>query len=508
MATAELNRNPANAQPDSTPNPPGRVAKFLLLIVALAFCATAFLTLDFFRTAAIERRHIAKLAANPDPCRQRDPIRHHVFQPNCTAVNYWGADEYKIFTNSLGMRDERIRAVPLADPRPRILILGDSYTEGKAAWSKTFPGRIAAQFPQYDFLNGAVDGYSPSNYLNTTRAVLDEGVEIDEVIVFLDNSAVQLEAAFYRDVDDDGAVTAIPPEEQHSAASWYGRFRKWVGHHFALTYQALRFAERVQGPLVRHGFYHLPGDYFGDPFDAELTAWSYRKVNETEPFAAGYAPLGVAGGTARAEAKMSLLWEELAKRNIPLTVVVYPQLAQVVHDTADSREVELWRRWCEGKCKRFVSVFPQFYAARNACPPSQPGCWYAKLFIFGDIHYNANGNALVADAVTQSLMTEPAMKARHLAGLKPGASTAGRFHRLKVFTAQNNHVRSTLYNRTNEHSAFRAVRRPAAPIQAGAARRLGRLLPAAVSGARLVRHLRHPSPCQGHRRCQHPLPRR
>ncbi|MGC2108187.1 MAG: hypothetical protein WA655_01635 [Candidatus Korobacteraceae bacterium] len=413
MPTAELNRNAANAEPSGSIASPRaqRLAKVVLLFLALAFCATAFLTLDFFRTAASERRHLAKTGANPDPCRQRDPVRHHVFKPNCSAVNYWGADEYKIFTNSLGMRDEQVRDVPLSSVRPRVLVLGDSYIEGKTAWNKSIVGRVAAALPRYDFLNGGVDGYSPSNYLNTARAALDGGVEIDEVVVFLDSSAVQLEAAFYRDVDSDGAVTAIPPEEQHSAASGYSRFRKWVGHHFALTYQALRFAERVQGPLVRHGFYHLPGDYFGDPFDAELSAWSYRPVNETEPFAAGYAPLGVAAGAAKAEAKMSLLWEELAKRNIPLTVVVYPQLAQVLHDTADSREVKLWRHWCEGKCKRFVSVFPQFYAARDACPSSEPGCWYAKLFIFGDIHYNANGNALVADAVAQSLTAEPPVRA-------------------------------------------------------------------------------------------------
>ena len=412
MATAELNRNPADAEPEASRAKPHAplLAKLLLLAIALGFCAVGFLTLDFLRTAAIERRH-TNAVDNPDPCRQRDPIRHHVFKPNCTAVNYWGADEYKVCTNSLGLRDERVREVPLSDARPRVLILGDSYLEGKTRWNTSIVGRLAAALPQYDFLNGGVDGYSPSNYLNTTRALLDQGVAIDEVVVFLDNSAVQLEAAFYRDLGDD-AVTAIAPAEQHSAATAYGRFRKWVGHHLALSYQGLRFLERAEGALVRRGFYHLPGDYFGDPFDAELSAWSYRPVNETEPFAAGYAPLGVAGGTARAQARMSLLWEELHRHNIPLSVVVYPQLAQVVHDTANSRGVEVWRHWCEGKCLRFVSVFPEFYAARDACPHSVPGCWYAKLFIFGDIHYNAGGNALVADAVAASLRATPVTKVR------------------------------------------------------------------------------------------------
>ena len=71
---------------------------------------------------------------------------------------------------------------------------------------------IAAHFPQYDFLNGGVASYSPSNYLNVARMVLAEGYDIDEVIVFIDISDVHDEAAFYRDIDASGAVTGPQPE--------------------------------------------------------------------------------------------------------------------------------------------------------------------------------------------------------------------------------------------------------------------------------------------------------
>ena len=79
------------------------------------------------------------------------------------------------------------------------------------------------------------------------------------------------------------------------------------------------------------------------------TAWTYRKVDETDPHPAGYAPLGVEGGIAKEKAKMTLLWQELEKRNIPLTVVVYPYPAQLVHDSAESRQVRLWRRVVRGQ---------------------------------------------------------------------------------------------------------------------------------------------------------------
>ena len=67
--------------------------------------------------------------------------------------------------------------------------------------------RIASRFPQYDFLNGGVESYAPSNYLNVTRQLLAARVEFDEVIVFIDISDTQDEAAYYRDLDASGAVT-------------------------------------------------------------------------------------------------------------------------------------------------------------------------------------------------------------------------------------------------------------------------------------------------------------
>jgi len=383
-----------------------RLMNLVLPIVGLALGAAVFLTLDWFRTAAIQRSSAP--SGGLTACEVRDPVRHHAFKPNCAIIDRWGSDSYEFFTNSLGFRDEKIREVPLTDPRPRILILGDSMTEGKLAWRDSYVGRVTAQLPQYDFLNGGSWGYSPSNYLNVTRMVLAKGVDIDEVIVLIDITDVEDEAAFYRDVDTSGAV--IGPARERWNISWYPKWRFRIARHLALTNYMFEVFDRF---LVRHGYYYslaASANPFGNPFDMEYSAWTYRKVNETDPFPAGYAPLGVEGGIAKEKAKMTLLWQELEKRNIPLSIVVDLHPAQMVHDTADSRQVRIWREWCDGKCKRFISLFPAFLAAKDRCPRNEPGCWYLNLFVFGDVHYNAGGNALVANAVIESLAEEPPTK--------------------------------------------------------------------------------------------------
>ncbi len=376
-----------------------------LLLATFGFCLLLFLALDWCATYAVHRR--AASAANLANCRVADPALHHALKPNCAFVEHWGHDSYNYFTNSLGLRDERIRQVEFSDPRPRILLLGDSFTEGESAWSDSFAGKLAAGLPQYDFLNAGGASYSPSVHLNLTRKLLAQGVSFDEAIVFLGTFDVFNEASMYRDTDGGAALAG--PEHQRWNISRYAKLRFLVTRNLMFTN---RFVESVERFLVGHGLYHLATDQWGDEFDLEPVAWTYRPVDETDPHPAGFAPLGVERGLAKEQAKMTLLWQELQKHKIPLSVVVYPYPSQLVHDSVESRQVRIWREWCEGKCKQFVTVYPEFFAIKDQCPRFQPGCWYLSQFIFGDMHYNATGNALVAKVVSARLVQEPAAQDR------------------------------------------------------------------------------------------------
>ncbi len=382
-------------------------AKLLLLLLSLVFCAAGFLALDWFRTNRI-RQSVGIPPTGENPCQVHDPIRDHGFKSSCSTHALWGAVWYPFFTNNLGLRDARVRVVAPVVDRPRILLLGDSVTEGMTSWQDSFAGMLTARFPQYEFLNGGVNSYSPSNYLNTARMVLNDGIDFDEVIVFIDNSDVQDEAAVYRDADAEGAVYV-------RAEPWvpqpFDEQRAWLASHLLLTNDLVTSVQRA---LVAEGYYHLTLGLFGNIFDTDRWAWTYRPVNEKQGFWAGggtgYAPLGVEGGIRKEKLKMTLLWQLLQARGIPLSVVVYPEPALLVHDTVNSRQVRIWREWCQGKCKRFITIFPEFFAAKDQCPWYERGCWYTKYFIFGDTHYNANGNAIVTDVVGKSLESLPVTK--------------------------------------------------------------------------------------------------
>jgi hypothetical protein len=381
-----------------------RLVQAALLAVSIGFSAALFLACDWLYTTVIVRKNLSR---QMETCNVLDPVRTHALKASCTGMQRWGKDSYAFLTNDLGFRDNRVRVVPLQDPRPRIVLLGDSFTESKTSWRDSYAGQLAARFPQYEILNGGVSSYSPSNYLNVVRTLLNAHVQFDEVFVFVDMSDTQDEAAYYRDLDSSGAVGKPLREDWSHTMTRYHKLRAMVEHNFVLTNYIFGLLELS---LVDHGWYYLSRDLPGNIFDQERTAWSYRKVSDTEPYIDGYGPLGVEGGIAKEKAKMTLLWQALTAHHVALNVVVYPWPGQIVHDTPDSRQVQIWRNWCSGKCRDFISLFPVFWAEKNQCPRSEPGCWYLRDFVFGDFHYNVAGNRLVADAVAESLLKAPAQK--------------------------------------------------------------------------------------------------
>lgn len=402
LATRQTLDSPPNKTAPADPKRTLRI-KVVLFLTSLVVSVAVFVGIDYAYSKVVLGSAVSGGAHGL--CFSRDPMRSFAFLPNCSCVRPWLGASYEFKTNSLGFRDAEIRTISATEQRPRVLVLGDSASEGMTDWHDSFVGRLADHFPQYDFLNSSVEGYSPSNYLNTERMVTNERIDFDEVIVFLDISDIQDEAAFFHDDGTTGAVKTAQAKVAKSNA--YSDARLWINNNLLLTNDVFQFVEKG---LVGLGWYHLDLGHGGNEFDLERSAWTYRPVSDSAPYEIGYAPLGVEGGIARAKAKMDKLYEELHQRNIPLSVAVYPWPAQLAHDRADSRQVQIWQQWCEGRCKRFIDMFPAFFALKGACSPAQPGCWYLNDFIFGDTHYNSAGDEIAAKILIKSLTASPVDK--------------------------------------------------------------------------------------------------
>jgi hypothetical protein len=321
-----------------------------------------------------------------------DPVYGHTLAPNHEGEEDWGS-KVEVITNSLGFRDATARNVPLHSDRKRVLFLGDSFTEGLGtSYQETFVGRFAAAFPQLDVLNAAVSSYAPSIYYAKTNYLLRVGLQIDEIIVYIDISDVQDEAIFYRFDENDHVKegnfdeTCRSPELLFWSTPWWGRW----SYTLELFYTRYLLGALDQDARDNDAsVLPRPAGAYGP--DRPRASWTY------DPKAACYGKMGIEGGIAKALSQMDRLYALASQRDIPLSIGVYPWPQQLLYDSEDSRQVKIWQDWCRGKCRRFFNHFVAMSAYKREHPN-----FLQDLFVWGDIHYNAFGNEIIArDLVAQ-----------------------------------------------------------------------------------------------------------
>ena len=70
-------------------------------------------------------------------------------------------------------------------------------------------------------------------------------------------------------------------------------------------------------------------------------------------------------------------------------------------DKQDSFHLKIWKEWClEQGCFAFLNHFDDFFKTQ---PPISA---YEKFYIPGDMHFNAVGNAMIADRLIQAFQQE------------------------------------------------------------------------------------------------------
>lgn len=309
--------------------------------------------------------------------RMADTLLHHSLRPLVSVDSVtWGSSVHRVVTNSLGFIDASMRQIPAQATSPRVLLLGDSFTEGVGVpFDSTFAGILEqrALSRGLDILNGGNASYAPIMYLKRTQQLLSRGVRIDEVIVFIDISDIQDEAYYH--LQGDRIILVDPP----SAGTWTRLWREYRKYSFILgrVWPAILtriVRPRPSVPLCLDGEEHSPDCRGGWPSSAAIRA-----------------RFGDAG-IAAAKRDMSALAARLRSHHIPLTVLVYPWPQQMRWNDFNSLQRTIWREWAAGEQAAFIDLFPPFFAvARNEGTENA----IPRLFIDGDIHWNPQGHQLV-----------------------------------------------------------------------------------------------------------------
>ena len=331
---------------------------------------------------------------------------HHGLMANFEGYETWGRLRGKLTTNSLGFKDGKIRDVPAVGHTKRFLLIGDSFTEGVGLeFEQTFAGMLylagQKRAEKIEFLNAGVISYSPTIYYKKIKYLLDAGLKFDEVVVFSDLSDVQDEAIAYFCIDELAEFrrycneapytsTAKPTLTPIPGSRPLPKIEPKFKDRFAMTDRLLQmFWHEVD---TRTG----SGRRFADRLHmTQRAGWTMRSIDVE----GAYQPLGVDGGIRRSLMHMEALAELLRSRGIGLTVAVYPWPFQLIYNDRKSRQIEIWRTFCEKNCTRFIDLFPAVFAEKDARRN-----WYEEIFITGDIHYSPEGNRVLYQAIAKQLI--------------------------------------------------------------------------------------------------------
>lgn len=321
---------------------------------------------------------------------------HHGLQPGQEALGAWGSSLYPVRTNSLGMVDSAAYEVEMDTDKPRLLILGDSHSEGVGIpYEKTFSGLLSDRMrDSVDVLNASCISYSPKIAYLKAKYLFEKGLKVDHLLVLIDISDMQNELV-YENFESK--------ERSWSNEAWNSA-KFFLKNHSSIFYLVNSIIKKRETRkfLEQAKFFNQQGQV-GTPANAmELYASFFKGFDDnvllSNPQFHGvgewyynekFRPLadrGIALGMENI-LKLKALCDA---HDVRLTISVHPWHYQILKGNPQDYYVEKWQSFAASENIGFVNLFPLFIDARN------PAIVTKMYFIRDDNHWNEFGHARVA----------------------------------------------------------------------------------------------------------------
>ncbi len=338
---------------------------------------------------------------------------HHGLKENFRGRITWGHQPYQIVTNSAGLKDDNENQVSRTSSSRRVLLLGDSFVEGLGfPYQDTVAGQFARALEGTDLeiFNGGTRSHSPKLYYLKLRYLTEvRGIRFDEVYVFVD----------YSDVQDEIVYEPFHPIDNPLYQRLLDADRYVEDHFLLLPYAARPLIDALARISLRFGSFEVPG--YASPMTesgpaVRLSFHADQSINPLDPggvrnesydfwgryaedraewsFSADIFEKWGGRGLALARLNLELLVDLCRRQNMEVTLVVYPWPRHVRERDLGSIQVRFWKQFTSEMGIRFLDLFPLFI---NDRPGDQ---MVAQYFIDGDFHWNPQGHALVAGALT------------------------------------------------------------------------------------------------------------
>lgn len=310
---------------------------------------------------------------------KKDDIFDHGFVKSYKTQNAgWGEIRYNFCTDPNAFRSD-CKNQFLKNKNFDLAFIGDSFTEGVGInFEETFVGIIASDLKNKKIANLAASSYSPAIYFSKINYLLQNGYSFNEIIVFLDLS----------DIQDDAVCYKLENSVVKRRGSNYSCFKNnkdlfdKLEKRLRLSSEFLRLLNEqlIEFKIID---YSPPGSVVDNP----RARWTYDFRRKD------FNNLSLDDAVKISIENMSLLSVLLKENNIDLSLAVYPWPGTLKNDNKNNKQLNIWKNFCVSNCKNFYNLMEPFFTlSRKESFVSV----YKKMYINDDIHFNEEGNKILA----------------------------------------------------------------------------------------------------------------
>ena len=330
--------------------------------------------------------------------RIKSEIYHHDIMPNVEVVEPWQKFNKKLITNSIGFRDFSKKKILKENlNQKRILLIGDSFTEGAGYdYQFTIGGLIQNKVGKnIEVLNSAVGSYSPGIYYLKTKYYIDQGYKFDYALIFLDLSDIVDEQYLKYNSDYSKIVNYYPQKPLHKKI--FDKTGEFLTSNTLLFKFLLNVSDQTEVIKKYIKLKYKASKEFQKSFfkTSQEDTLLLRMIIEDR----GYWTfnekkfLEVQKGLQKSKFFLKKLNNLLVENNVKTYLIVYPWPAQILY--GDSRHQLYWKKFSNDNNINFINLYDQFKGddKREVI---------LSNFIYGDIHWNKNGNLKILEGLSKN----------------------------------------------------------------------------------------------------------
>ncbi len=309
----------------------------------------------------------------------KDNIYDHGFVKNYkTKSAGWGNIRYTFCTDANAFRSnckDQFNKNKYFD----LAFIGDSFTEGVGVnFENSFVGLVSSDLKNLKIANLAVSSYSPAIYYSKINHLLNKEYRFKEIIVFIDLS----------DIQDDSVCYKLDKQIVKRRNNNFECFKNTKNLNEKIK-KNLRLSFELFG-LFKQQLINFNIINYTAPknvLNHSRARWTYDYKKQD------FNNMKLDDAIKIAVKNMTLLSDLLKKNNIDLSVAVYPWPGTLKNDTRQNIQLKLWKDFCITNCKNFFDLMDPFFTLSE----KNSFNWiYKHAYIKDDIHFNEEGNRIVA----------------------------------------------------------------------------------------------------------------